>query len=854
VIPRRLKLRNFLSYQECELDFMGLHVAVLAGRNGEGKSALLDAMTYAIWDRARGDKADDRIRQGAQDVLVDFEFEVNGEVYEVVRKRTRGRPTGQLDFFHHSELGKSAVTGGTMTETQQEITRRVGMDYDTFVNSAFLAQGRANEFTNKTPAERKVVFRKILGLERYEALAKEALERQKEASRALRTLETAAAENEERVARLPAVEQVIEDLNASLERLDGCLRTVDTEAAELGALASANDRLKRALADAKARYDRVIEAMRAATARRDEAEARVAAAQETVANADAISERHAALECARREERRLAALREQVADHERAAHRAEQDITSERSRLVTLAEGLDEEIQGLLAAERRLTELEAEREALGRARQELEELGTAIDAGARAVDAAREALTEARTRYDTHRARGSELQEKRKQITALQASGGTVPCPACRQPLSPADIDHVLAGYSSDIAAARQAFEEAKADQGRAQAAVEEATAKQATLTMRHKELSSLIATGQQQLALKRQEGEAAAQRRPGCEQQLAGLRTALESQSFAGEARARLHAAREAILTLGFDAAAARAATEAVERLSPAEAEYRQLAAAAEKMELLLRQRDDAASECERLAEDVRVADEGVRIAERDLEGAEDVGPRLREVQARQAELRDEEGQARESLGRARQERQQLQELAARLEIDKERARGHREEHETYGELAKAFGKDGVQAMIIDQALPRLELVANDLLDRLTNRRIQVQLDTQRQTQANKLRETLDIWVSDEAGRRDYEMYSGGEAFRVDFALRIALAKLLAERAGAGLPTLIIDEGFGSQDREGIERLVEAINHISGEFRLIIVVTHVEELRDQFERRIEVRKDPARGSLARVV
>jgi exonuclease SbcC len=96
--------------------------------------------------------------------------------------------------------------------------------------------------------------------------------------------------------------------------------------------------------------------------------------------------------------------------------------------------------------------------------------------------------------------------------------------------------------------------------------------------------------------------------------------------------------------------------------------------------------------------------------------------------------------------------------------------------------------------------------------------------------------------------------MYSGGEAFRVDFALRIALARLLAERAGATLPTLIIDEGFGTQDAEGIDRLVQAITAVQDEFRLILVVTHIEDLKERFERRIEVTKDHAHGSLARVL
>jgi len=126
--------------------------------------------------------------------------------------------------------------------------------------------------------------------------------------------------------------------------------------------------------------------------------------------------------------------------------------------------------------------------------------------------------------------------------------------------------------------------------------------------------------------------------------------------------------------------------------------------------------------------------------------------------------------------------------------------------------------------------------------------------LHTQRQNQKGNVVETLDIRISDDLGGRDYEMYSGGEAFRVDFALRIALAKLLAERAGASLPTLIIDEGFGTQDQEGIDSLVEAINSIADQFRLILVVTHIEELKGRFDRRIEVTKDHARGSVATVV
>jgi DNA repair protein SbcC/Rad50 len=114
-------------------------------------------------------------------------------------------------------------------------------------------------------------------------------------------------------------------------------------------------------------------------------------------------------------------------------------------------------------------------------------------------------------------------------------------------------------------------------------------------------------------------------------------------------------------------------------------------------------------------------------------------------------------------------------------------------------------------------------------------------------------LRETLDIQISDPAGTRDYEMYSGGEAFRVNFAVRLALSEVLARRAGARLQTLVIDEGFGSQDAQGRQRLVEAINLVRSDFALVLVITHIDELRDAFPARIEVEKT-SRGSRVNIV
>ena len=115
--------------------------------------------------------------------------------------------------------------------------------------------------------------------------------------------------------------------------------------------------------------------------------------------------------------------------------------------------------------------------------------------------------------------------------------------------------------------------------------------------------------------------------------------------------------------------------------------------------------------------------------------------------------------------------------------------------------------------------------------------------------------RETLDIRITDSHGvARSYETFSGGEAFRVNFALRIALSQMLAERSGTRIRTLVIDEGFGTQDKEGLQNLVGAIRAIQDDFDTILVITHLDELKAAFPVRIEVTKEPVTGSTFEVV
>ena len=197
--------------------------------------------------------------------------------------------------------------------------------------------------------------------------------------------------------------------------------------------------------------------------------------------------------------------------------------------------------------------------------------------------------------------------------------------------------------------------------------------------------------------------------------------------------------------------------------------------------------------------------------------------------------------------LGELDRARQRLADLAAQ-------AAAAGQEREAYELLVDAFGQRGVQALLIEAALPELEDEANALLARLTDNRMALTLETQRQSRRGDVTETLEVRIADELGTRSYELFSGGEAFRINFALRIALAKLLTSRSGAPLRSLFLDEGFGTQDAQGRERLVDAIHSIQDEFDLIMVITHIEELKEAFPLRIEVTKTEEAGSTFELV
>jgi exonuclease SbcC len=336
----------------------------------------------------------------------------------------------------------------------------------------------------------------------------------------------------------------------------------------------------------------------------------------------------------------------------------------------------------------------------------------------------------------------------------------------------------------------------------------------------------------------------------------LVEITTTLEQGAYALEARQRLEAIDQELRQIGYDPQEHERLRQAEQAARSAEDEMRTL----EKAQAALAPLEREIGDLERQVNALRQST-GEQQAEFDqavvsLAAAQAQTPDLDAAERALLLLQEKENSLRRETGAAHQRVAVLAEQKKRrktLEVQREelaRQAGR------YKQLERAFSKDGVPALLIEQALPQIEAKANEILDRLSGGNMSVSFVTQaayKEKGRQDLKETLDIQIRDSFGTRDYEMFSGGEAFRVNFAIRLALSEVLAQRAGARLRTLVVDEGFGSQDAQGRQRLIEAINLVRADFAKILVITHIDELKDAFPNRIEVEKTD-RGSTLRIL
>lgn len=844
MIPKRLELQNFLSYEgPVSLDFTTFDVACLTGENGAGKSALLDAITWAVWARARGCEGgvnqDRLIRDGTDEMYVDLTFDLQGVTYRIIR--SRGSKGNEVRFLVADGDGWLNRAADTASETDQRIVDTLRMDYRTFTASAFFVQGRSDDFLKMTPQHRREVFSQLLDLETYERLAEAAKDRTRhaEAERALH------ASQMERLADAPQREKdanrLCDELGAKRSSLEKdshrAKEDLDRANADLVKLEGAAGRLEaeeRALAEAGGRL-------------RDE-KARLEAKRQALSKLEAIIARRYEAEAAKAEAASLTSRIEQAEKDKDAA--AELSIT--RAELVQQVEGERTRLEQKLAD---LTDerakLESELESVSDSASRLAEIGSAIEE-AGDLEGASAALTaeiganteEKATLAEQIRTADSKTSELQGKLEILMSGGGKGggECPVCGTALDPAHRERVEGSIKAELSELVTIKKQAMAALRTCEKESARLNEEMKRLAKATKEREVLVATAER---LKAEAGRADAisAELTACAAATTEVEASLAGSAFAEKDLVRIRKIEDEIKNTYNP--------KAHDELKSKLRELQPLIVLASEIENACGQRDGVAEEIADLEKSVDAVE---RSAHARLQTVEELKTRVASLEpvrvaAEQARTRSDE--AVKELSHVTAELAAATERAAAASTDVEALGVATEAEKTsattkrrYERLREAFSRTGIPQRIIENERPFLEDETNRILGRLCDEPLAVHFQFQKQTKSGTERETLDILVRPHEGNpRDFAMFSGGEAFRVAFAIRLAMSKLLVRRAGARLETLVIDEGFGTQDPAGRERLVEAITLAREEFAKVLVITHLEDLKDRFGVQISVTK-----------
>ena len=857
MIPISLSMEGFLSYKEpVEINFTSFDLACITGENGAGKSSILDGITWALFGRAR--KHDESvINLDSQRAEVSLVFEYEGNQYRVRRVNPRGE-TKELDLFIRSDKDDSGapvwnpLTERTMRETDQKIVDILRLDYESFVNASFFLQGEADQFTQHTPAARKKILSQILGLEIWETFRKRALDHRRKADSELNRLDGRLAEIEAELAEEDQRQQRLKDLETqlaeaqskrqeaekALEELQAALSTLEEQGKLVASMASHLEENQAQLARDEDKLTQRVEEQAEYQGILHQADTIQIAFQDWQAAQDSLAKWEATAEKFRESE-----IKRQEPLMRIAAEKAR--LLQEETSLLSLQGELERNLK-------RIPELKTEKnkllEQVEAAQKEIQERDRKVEE----LDLARQRQAEAKAENPRL---FQEMQDLKKRILDLQEAEGAL-CPLCGQELSEEDRSLLIEDLQIQGKELGDRYRENQATLKEADQVVKDLQLEITQLSLAESKLRSLQAEGDRidnQLAAINQEKSEWDKKQQGV---LEKVQASLKKESYAQDAKSELEKINTELKAIGYDAAE----HDRVRDLANQGAAIQDKKAELDKAEAALKPLDREISELrEQLQKDrksLQKEEKEYSQAKQRLENAQENAPETHQAERALLDRKENENILQRDVGAAQQkvavlqsQKERQEELSAQREDIAHRIKG-------YQQLEGAFGKDGVPALLIEQALPNIEAKANQILDRLTGGDMSVRFITQRDYKSSSRedkKETLDIQIRDQAGVRDYEMYSGGESFRINFAIRLALSHILAQRAGARLQTLVVDEGFGSQDSIGRQRLIEAINLVQGDFEKILVITHVEEIKEAFSTQLLVEKTP-RGSQVALV
>lgn len=991
MIPQRILLQSFLSYRGItEIDFSPISSAVIIGENGAGKSSILDAITYALFGVARGtsksgDNADRLITAGEDFCRIELDFQMEKRLYRVIRKRDLAKQSTDLELFLNEEDQWINISCSTLKATQDKIHSLIRVNYELFVSSVMIMQGKADSFTRKDPSERKELLAEILQLNIYEQLRELCSNKRKNTSIKLTLLKTYMDQTKEKLTQKASIEDQLSDINHLIATKETEIKDLKNKIQQIGIeknniekslinkqhLIEQLDREKinlNNLHQDKSNYLAQIDEAQKVILKQNEIETGYYRLVDYITRDKKMNEN---FEAKSRLEKKIAELREKIAKEEHRLRLEKAELEKEESIYL-------HEKSNLTSVNLRIQSLQGEQKELERIKFKKNELEKTLSDIDRQLTIIEENQAELKRNLETVKEKKDEVSKKiyylediireeanideqynlikenkarlevinadiikesskitvytaqidetkktildlEEKLAILSKTEGVKMCPVCGTHLSEQRETELKLNYKKNLEQKSETIRNnlkkieeiqvALSDKSKVKHRLEESIQKEqeciekktncstakTQLRSLNDELYKLkVMESQHQMNLDKllkkkqdfrsryvsadkqytghlqhlslegnilrtlgelhaQMGKAmeAEQKLPSITEKLLMLNRKLETKDYSRDLQEDVRDFEKKLFEISYNPVLHKEIKQNIESFQYLETEKKKLDQKLNEKQLLtseIKKIDEKMEQLSRLIAKSSEEINSITYNSADLEGINKI------ISLHEASL-NEASNIRENLVKVQAATLEKMSHYKLLETEyEEKNQEYRILYHQEALLQRAtdlFSKNGIQSFIIENALPEIENKANQILDIISDGRLQVFFKVQSKTKKGSFKETMDIDISNEGQLRSYELFSGGEKFKVDLAIRIAISYVLSNKSGARLSMLMIDEGFGTQDKDGILRFVECINRISKDFEKVIVVTHLDELKDYFQTLIRVSK---KNGFSRVV
>ena len=825
--PIELSLRNFRSYSgEHKFDFRDRRLIAIVGPTGAGKSTILDAITFALYGstpRTGMKNFASLINQREAEAMVRLRFEAAGGEWEATRS-IRRKGGNQYALSRHDANSAEPVEKWVMAgQVDNKVKELLGLDYDAFTRSVLLAQGKFAEFLEAGPAKRDEVLKGLFGFERLDKIKDLAKEREKDAQLEIAKLDLKLQKIVQTQSECEELEELIQVARTRCEQLSQAL----PESQELN---KRKEKINSATADCRKKLEtvedlnlpekkeseKVILAAEQATAKMEKASTRLKDASHAVKEADQIvksSEFQQRADSCREADLLIASLKGLKA----AVVRANEEAT----KALRQRDDADEQM------EQRRSELESAQDRALQAERQKQETETLLEQ-------ARADLLDAR-----HRDMAAELR------SGLEAGGD---CPVCEQPVH--EIPRAVTG--SGVAEAEKAVKQAKADDEEAASELKTATGIKLAAKARLEGAQANLESSRTQAEDKVGAQAEAQKEMEECLGKFAGLLGEGDPEKLLAKERAAIQDIQDkaisarAVQQKALDAQEKARVVGETAKLEVGKI-WINLVGLAASLEMKAPGTGDDLPAIRSLLNDVRQEhDRSISLLKAQIQEGQtslkDVNTQLQALLVKhevkdsiETEITKVEAQKQIWSNQLKGKKEQVaggEQLEKLKQIEQTK-------QENFNRLSKDLVNTGFIKFLLDTERMALSEIGSLYFQRLSS-------DRYRFSEDGKF-DVIDLNFAGQTRRSD--TLSGGETFLASLGLALALAEMVG-REGGRLDAFMLDEGFGTLDPEHLDLAMEGVERLvaDSDRRLVMVVSHVAELRERVDDLLILEKDPATG------